>query len=75
MDPARLPDSRLEFHRRLRGLRRSLGGAAGWRPRRDGWWVLLLAGAVGVAIGSRVGRPGAGLGRLPGPVSPPSRPA
>lgn len=48
-----LETARAEFEAQLAELRRSMGDALGVRPRRSGWWALLLATAVGLALGSR----------------------
>ena len=51
--PSDLERARADAEAQLRGLRYRLRSSAGLEPRRRGWWVLLLAGAVGLALGSR----------------------
>ena len=56
--PTDLDSARSDFEASWNGLRRSMNDKLGLRVRRSGWWILLLAGAVGVALGSRSrGRP------------------
>ncbi len=55
-DRTELDRARASVEAQLDGLRDTLRQRAGLRPRRKGWWVLLLAGAVGLALGSRARR-------------------
>ncbi len=50
---AELVAARREFETRLAGLRRTMDRKAGIRPRRSGWWMMLVAGAVGMALAGR----------------------
>ena len=43
--------ARREFEREWWGFRRQLSRKWGTIPRRSGWWILVLAGAVGLAVG------------------------
>ena len=51
-----LEAARGEFERQWRELRRGLSHRIGTVPRRRGWWILTLAGAVGLALGLSVRR-------------------
>ncbi len=48
--------ARAEFEHRWNELRRELAGRLGTLPRRKGWWILTLAGVVGLAVGQSVRR-------------------
>lgn len=46
-----LEESRREAEFRMAELRRALRLELGTAPRKAGWWLLVAAGAVGVALG------------------------
>ena len=48
--------ARREFESRLEYMRQSMERKAGLRPKRSGWWMLLLAGGVGMALAGRAHR-------------------
>ncbi len=45
--------ARREFESRLGYVRQTMGRKTGLRPKRAGWWMVLLAGAVGMALAGR----------------------
>lgn len=48
--------ARRRFEDQWGDLRRDLSRKLGWAPRRSGWWILTLAGAVGLAMGLELRR-------------------
>jgi hypothetical protein len=53
MSGADLESARREFAARLDSLRETMRRKSGLQLRRSGWWVLLLSGAVGMALAGR----------------------
>ena len=44
--------ARRDFERQLDGVRDALATEVGSYPRRKGYWVLLIAGVTGLALGA-----------------------
>lgn len=53
MQSTELEDARSRFEAEWQGLRRQMDDRLGLKPRQSAWWLVLLAGALGLALAGR----------------------